>query len=221
MMNMSIKTDNQANAASGNTEISYNNANDKVAKSLDDAKDKITRSIDESRNQIPRYTDIVNSYQEQSLRTAKEISEGYMESQKAVIKSLQSAWGPYSESFSGLFPIFASQDSMIKAYAKFVGNFADNAVSAIRLTNCFVFSNLDSMKSTLQQAKDNSKHLSNLASNTAKTFEQSTRELSASIEESVANYNKNSLDNNNEDTDDVAIKTNSNTVTTTTTTTKQ
>ena len=205
-MNMSIKSYNQANAASGNTEISYNDANNKVAKSLDEAKDNITRSIDESRNQIQRYTDIVNSYQEQSLQTAKEISEGYLDSQKAVIKSIQSAWGPYRESFSGLFPIFASQDSMTKAYATFVGNFADNGVSAIRLANCFVFSNLDSMKSTLQQAKDNSKHLSNLASNTAKTFEQSTRELAASIEESAASYNKNILDNNNQDTDDVAIK---------------
>ncbi len=218
---MSIKTDNQANAASGNTEFSYNNANNNVAKSLDQTKDTINRSIDESRNQIPRYTDIVNSYQEQSLQTAQEISEGYIESQKAVINSLQSAWGPYGKSFSGLFPIFASQDSMTKAYTKFVGNFADNAVSAIRLTNCFIFSNLDSMKSTLQQAKDNSKHLSNLASNAAKTFDQSSRELAASIEESVANYNKNNLDNNNEDTDNISIKTNSNTIITTTTTTKQ
>ncbi|MBA3285127.1 MAG: hypothetical protein H0U27_08725, partial [Nitrosopumilus sp.] len=71
---------------------------------------------------------------------------------------------------------------------------------------------------TLQQAKDNSKHLSNLATNAAKTFEQSSRELAASIEESVANYNKNNLDNNNEHPDNVAIKTNSNTVTTTSTT---
>ncbi len=212
---MSIKTDNQANAASGNTEFSHNNTNNKVAKSLDDATDNITRSIEESRNQIPRYTSIVNSYQEQSLQTAKEISEGYIESQKAVVNSLQSAWRPYSESFNGLFPIFASQDSMTKAYTKFVGNFADNAVSALRLTNCFIFSNLASMKSTLQQARDNSKQLSNLASNAAKTFEQNSRELAASIEESVTNYNKNNLHKNNEDNDNITIKSNSNTVTTT------
>ncbi len=210
---MSIKTDSQANNASSNTEFSYNGTNNKVAKSLDEAKDKIYRPIDESRNQIPRYANILNSYQEQSLQTAKEISEEYIESHKAVINSLQSAWGPYSETFNGLFASFAFPDSMTKAYTKFVGNFADNAVSALRLTNCFVFSNLDSMKSTLQQAKDNSKRMSNLVANTAKTFEHNSRELVASIEESVANYNNNNLDNNKEDTGNMNI--------TTTKTTKQ
>lgn len=178
---MSLKTDSQANAASSNTKFSYNGTNSKVSQSLDETKDSINRYIDESRNQIPRYANILNSYQEQSLQTAKEVSEEYIESQKAVINSLQSAWRPYGESFKGLFPSFATPDSMTKAYTKFVGNFADNAVSALRLTNCFVFSNLDSMKSTLQQAKDNSKHLSNLVANTAKTFEHNSRELAASI----------------------------------------
>ena len=212
---MSIKTDSQANAASSNTKFSYNSTNSIIAQSLDETNDSINRSINESRNHIPRYANILNSYQEQSLQTAKEVSEEYIESQKAVINSLQSAWKPYSESFNGLFAIFATPDSMTKAYTKLVGNFADNAVSALRLTNCFVFSNLDSMKSTLQQAKENSKQVSNLVANTAKTFEQNSRELAASIEESVANYNNNNLDNNNEDTDNMNITTNSNTTTTT------
>jgi DNA repair exonuclease SbcCD ATPase subunit len=199
---MSIKTDDQANNALSNTKFSYNGTNNKMTKSLDETKDNINKPIDEPRNQTTRYNNIVNSYQEQSLQTAKEMSEEYIESQKAVINSLQSAWRPYNESFNGLFASFASPDSITKAYTKFVSNFADNAVSAMRLTNCFIFSNLDSMKSTLQQAKDNSKRLSNLTVNTAKTFEQNSRELAASIEESVTNYNNN-LDNNTEDTDNI------------------
>src|ERR671917_165216 len=97
---MSIKTDSQANTASSNASFTYNNSNNQVTKSLDQTKDNINRSIDESRNQIPRYNNIVSSYQEQSLQTAKEISEEYIESQKAVIISLQSAWRPYSESYT-------------------------------------------------------------------------------------------------------------------------
>ncbi len=42
-----------------------------------------------------------------------------------------------------------------------------------------IFSNLDSWKSVLEQAKDNSKHISNLSVNTAKTFEQNSREIHA------------------------------------------
>ena len=95
---------------SSQSEYSYNtnynqNENDfkeTVNRSLDETKHNINRSIDESKNQIPHFNTIVNSYQEQSLQTAKEISENYIESQKSIINSLQSAWRPYNQSFTGL-----------------------------------------------------------------------------------------------------------------------
>ena len=129
----------------------------------------------------------MNSYQEQSLQTAREISEEYIESQKEIISSLQSAWRPINENYSSVVTSFASPDSIAKAYTRFVSNVADNTVSAIRLTNNMIFSNLDSMKSVLQQAKDNSKHLSNLGVNTAKTFEQNSRQLTAAAKDAAAN----------------------------------
>jgi hypothetical protein len=49
-----------------------------------------------------------------------------------------------------------------------------------------IFSNLDSWKSVMQQAKDNSKHLSNMGVNTAKTFEQNSRQLTAAAANSSA-----------------------------------
>jgi hypothetical protein len=167
-----------------NTEYSYNinnnNSNDfkeSVNRSLDETKHNINKSINESKNQIPHYNTIVNSFQEQSLQTAKEISEEFIESQKSIINSLQSAWRPYNESFTGLINNFNSPDSLVKAYSRFVSNIADNAVSAIRLSNNMIFSNLDSWKSGLQQAKDNSRHIFNQNVNAAKTFEQNTREI--------------------------------------------
>ncbi|MBA3977590.1 MAG: hypothetical protein H0X50_05285 [Nitrosopumilus sp.] len=183
------KSDNNQNNQNSN------DLSESINRSLDQTKDNINRSIDESRNQIPRYNNIVNSYQEQSLQTAKEISEEYIESQKAVISSLQSAWRPYSESYNSLVTSFSSPDSMTKAYTQFVSNFADNAVSAMRLTNNIIFSNLDSMKSTLQQAKDNAKHLSNLNVNAARTFEQNSRRISESVSEANQNNNNDSSAN--------------------------
>ena len=160
---------------------SQNNNNqdfkESINRSLDETKHNINRSIDESKNQIPHYNTIVNSYQEQSLQAAKEISEDYIESQKAIINSIQSAWKPYSESYNGMVNSFSSPDSIVKAYSRCVSNVADNAVSALRVTNNMIFSNLDSWKSVLEQAKDNSKHISNLSVNTAKTFEQNSREI--------------------------------------------
>ncbi len=126
-----------------NSNQNYNDFTQLVNKSLGKTKENINRSIEESRNQIPRYNNIVNSYQEQSLQTAQGISKQYIESQKAVTHSLQSAWRPYSESFNGLVTSIASPDSMTKAYTKLVSNFADNAISAIRQTNNTIFSNPD------------------------------------------------------------------------------
>ncbi len=207
---MTLKSDNSTTKSTGkndsnadfskysyetNNNQNSNDLSESINRSLDQTKDNINRSIEESRNQIPRYNNIVNSYQEQSLQTAKEISEEYIESQKAVINSLQSAWRPYSESFNGMVTSFASPDSMTQAYTKCVSNFADNAVSAIRLTNNMIFSNLDSMKSTLQQARDNSKHLSNLNVNAARTFENNSRQVASAVSEANSNDNNDSSAN--------------------------
>jgi hypothetical protein len=180
----SYNTNNQNNNFNNNN--NNNDFKESVNRSLDEAKDNIRKSIDESKNQIPRINNIVNSYQEQSLQTAKEVSEEYIDSQKEIISSLQSAWVPYSESFNGLVTRFATPDAATKAYARFVSNVADNTVSAIRLTNNMIFSNLDSWKTVMQQAKDNSKHLSNMGVNTAKTFEQNSRQLTAAAKDAAA-----------------------------------
>ena len=129
----------------------------------------------------------MNSYQEQSLQTAREISEEYINSQKEIIHSLQSAWTPVRQKASpGLVTRFTSPDAATKAYSRFVSNVADNTVSAIRLTNNMIFSNLDSWKTVMQQAKDNSRHISNLGVNTAKTFEQNSRQLTSAAKEAAA-----------------------------------
>jgi hypothetical protein len=219
--NNNSNTSKYSHETKSNNSQNSQNSNDlseSINRSLDETKDNIKRSIDESRNQIPRYNNIVNSYQEQSLQTAKEISEEYIESQKAVINSLQSAWRPYSESFNGMVSSFASPDSMTKAYTKFVGSFADNAVSAIRLTNNMVFSNLDSMKSTLQQARDNSKHLSNLNVNAARTFENNSKQIASAVSETT---NSNNNQGNQGNSNDSSANKTSYSSTTTATTKKQ
>src|SRR5678809_84829 len=177
---MSKKTESQES-------YSYNNNTNNFNNNAQDFKESVKRSLDEAKNQIPKYNNIVNSYQEQSLQTAREISEEFIDSQKEIISSLQSAWTPYSESFTGLVTRFTSPDAATKAYSRFVSNVADNTVSAIRLTNNMIFSNLDSWKTVMQQAKDNSRHLSNLSVNTAKTFEQNSRQLTSAVKDTAAN----------------------------------
>lgn len=162
-----------------------NDFKETLNRSFDETKNNINKSIDESKNQIPHYNNIVNKYQEQALQTAKEISEEYIESQKAIIHSIQSAWKPYNESFVGFVNRWNSPDAFVKAYSKYVSNIADNAVSAVRLSNNIIFSNLDSWKSGFQQARDNSRHIFNQNVNAAKAFEhhikEATRDSNTSI----------------------------------------
>ena len=183
-----------------NQQYSTNNNNDdfqeSVNQSFDETKDNINKSIDESRKQIPRINDSVNSYQEQSLQTAKEISEQYLDSQKEVVNSLQSAWRPYNEIYTGLVTTYYSPDAAVNAYTRFVSNVADNTVSAIRLSNNVIFSTLDAWKPLLQQAKDVSRHISNTGVNTARVFEQNSRQLAAEVKDATtANSNVNASTN--------------------------
>ena len=101
---MSKKIETNQNYSNNN-----NDFQESVNQSFDETKDNIKKSIDESRKQIPRINDIVNSYQEQSLQTTKEISEDYIDSQKEVVNSLQSAWRPYKEIYTGLLLGIACQ----------------------------------------------------------------------------------------------------------------
>ena len=194
---MSKKTGTKENYSNNtNKQINNNNNNnndfqESVNQSLDETKDNIKKSIDESRKQIPRINDIVNSYQEQSLQTTKEISEDYIDSQKQVVNSLQSVWRPYNEIFNGFVTNFFSPDAAAKAYTRFVSNVADNTVSAVRLSNNVIFSTLESWKPALKQAKDISRHISNTGVNTARTFEQNSSQLVEDVKE-VVNSNTNS-----------------------------
>ena len=193
---MSKKTEtreNQSSYTNTNTNNNNNNIdfNESVNRSLDETKDNIKKSLDESRNQIPRINDSVNRYQEQSLQTAKEISEEYIDSQKQAVNSLQSAWRPYNEVYNGLVINFFTLEAAINAYTRFVSTLADNMVSAIRLSNNVLFSTLDAWKPVLQQTKDVSRHISNMGVNTARTFEQNSRQMAADVKDAAADSNVN------------------------------
>jgi gas vesicle protein len=150
-----------------------------INRALDGTKDSIRRSIDEARSQIPRHTQSVNDYQEQTIQAAREIADNFLESQKEIINSLQAAWVPYAESMYERFYAYCmSPRRMTEAYTRMVSSFADNINSAIRAANNMVFTNMDALKTSIQQARDNARELSRIGVNAAKTFEQTSRDTS-------------------------------------------
>jgi len=186
-----------------------------VNRALDQTKDNINRSIEESRNQIPQYNNIVNSYQEQTLQAVKEITENYIESQKTIIRSIQSAWSPYQQNFNTSINTWNSPEAAANAYSRFVSNIADNTVTYLRTTNNLVFASLDAYKTTMQHAKENSKQIFDLNTKAAKTFEQNTREVAKAAQDANTRFNA-SINNNNSGSGKSNIGTSTTTTTSTT-----
>jgi hypothetical protein len=146
-----------------------------INRALQETKDNIRKTTDEARNQIPRYTQAVNDYQEQTIQAAREIADNYLDSQKEIINSFQSAWIPQIENANRVFwSNWMSPRHMTETYARIVSSFADNTIAATRLVNNTIFANMEAFKTSMQHAKDNAKEFSRIGVNAAKTFEQQT-----------------------------------------------
>jgi ElaB/YqjD/DUF883 family membrane-anchored ribosome-binding protein len=155
-----------------------------VSSSLDEARNNIRRSIDETRSQIPRYAQFVNDYQEQTIQSAREIADNYVESQKQIINSFQSVVTPYTENVNEItanWVTLFSPRRVSEVYANVVSNFANNVITAIRVTNNMIFGNMEAFKTSLQQTKDSAKEFSRIGVNTAKTFEQTSSDNNARL----------------------------------------
>jgi hypothetical protein len=186
------------NNKDSNTSFSYNtntqnnnqqDVNESVNRALDQTKNNINRSIEESRNQIPHYNNIVNNYQEQTLQAVKEITENYIESQKSIINSFQSAWRPFNQNINTNINSWNSPEAVANVYSRLVSTYADNAVTYLRTTNNLIFASLDAYKTTMQHAKDNSKQIFNQNVKAAKTFEQNSKELTAAAQDASSKFN--------------------------------
>jgi hypothetical protein len=61
-------------------------------------------------------------------------------------------------------------------YARTASNIADNTVATARLVNNTVFSNLDAVKTCIQNTRDNVKQFSRIGVDAVKTYEQTSRD---------------------------------------------
>jgi len=188
--------DNNTNSNNNNASFSYNtntqnnqDFNESFNRALDQTKDNINRSIDESKKQIPHYNNIVNNYQEQTLQAVKEITENYIESQKSIINSFQSAWRPYQQNFNTSINTWNSPQAVANAYSRLVSTCADNAVTYLRTTNNLVFASVDAYKTTMQHAKENTKQIFDINTKAAKTFEQNSKELTKAAQDASSRFN--------------------------------
>ena len=148
-----------------------------VYKTLDKARDEIRRSVNESRKDIPLVTEAVSEYQQQTIEAGREIADTYIESQKEIINSVQSAWSPLVENFDRTnWNAVFSPGRVSEIYAYIVSSYVDNLVTATKLANNTTFANMETFRTSLQQVKDSLRDLSKIGANAAKTFEHTSAE---------------------------------------------
>src|ERR1043166_2893980 len=151
-----------------------------INKALDETKNNIRRATDEARKDIPHYTQIVNEYQEETIQAARQMADNYLESQREIINSMQSALVPQIEAANrAVTSNWASPRHVTEHYARLVSAFADNTIAVTKLVNNAVFANLEAFKTSVQSARDNVKEFSRIGVNSAKTLEQVSRETAA------------------------------------------
>jgi hypothetical protein len=148
-----------------------------INRSLDETKNNIRRTTDEARKDIPRYTQAVNEYQEETIQAARQMADNYLESQREIINSVQSALLPQVEAANrAVTSNWTSPRHVTQHYARLVSAFADNTIAVTKLVNNAMFANLEAFKTSVQTARDNVKEFSRIGVNSAKTYEQVARD---------------------------------------------
>jgi hypothetical protein len=151
-----------------------------INKALDETKNNIRRTTDEARKDIPHYTQIVNEYQEETIQAARQMADNYLESQREIINSFQSALVPEIEAANrAVTSNWTSPRNVSEQHARLVSAFADNTIAVTKLVNSAMFANLDAFKRSVQNARDNVKEFSRIGVNSAKTFEEVSRDTAA------------------------------------------
>src|SRR5919199_225892 len=164
-------TTSTTTATSSNTSQVQQDQQHSVNRALDETKNNIRRATDEARKDIPRYTQAANEYQEQTIQTAKEIADNFLESQKEIINSLQSAWLPQIDAANRVFvSSWLSPTRMMEMYSRIASNFLDNVMIATKMVNNTVLANIESLKTSMSQVKDNSHNISRIGVNISKTI---------------------------------------------------
>ena len=152
---------------------------DSINASLDQTKENVRKSIDEARTQIPKYTNVVKSYQEQALESTGRMVEDYINTQKSIMDSVFSSAAPYYENTYRMYNYWFSPRVPAKLWARSVSNIVENISATERINNEILFGSIDTWRNAFERAQQYTQELSRINTNTARAFENTTRETAA------------------------------------------
>jgi flagellar biosynthesis GTPase FlhF len=123
------KFNNDNNNFNERTNNTLNQQQDAINKTLDNTLNNVKRTTDEATREIPRYTQRIAEYQEQTIKTIKDIASDFIEAQKQVITSFQSQVDRNSGNNNGVWDWFNPQ-KIAENYTVMVNNFTSYLLNA-------------------------------------------------------------------------------------------
>jgi hypothetical protein len=175
---------------------------DAINRSIDETKDNVSRAIEEVRRETPRYSQTVTDFHNETAEAMREITVTFLDSQKEVINSMQSAWAPFAERtgssggsgnnnywMMGMMMqpwwwwMGMSPRDMVNIYARSISAMTDLVTASTRMATNMMFAGIEASRATTNYARHNSKEIARITSNTARIFGQNTRETVSRMQE--------------------------------------
>jgi hypothetical protein len=150
--------------------------------SIDETKNNIHRAIEEARRETPRYSQTITDFQTQTVDATQEIADSFLDSQKEVINSIQSAWTPivqrtgYNWTTGMIGTPFFSPREMADIYTRTIGAITEAYVASTRMATNVLFAGIEAARASTNYTRQNAKEAARITSNTARAFAHTTRE---------------------------------------------
>lgn len=154
-----------------NYTIKDNNTTTKkiINRTFDEAKNNVRNAVDETHRGLPRYMQTVTDNQEQTVLAARDSVENYLESQRKISNSFQTAWSSFFDNYMWMSP-----KRITETYARMVSSLSDITIASIRMGNNMMFTNSEGIKMFMQYTRDNTSEMSRISVNAAKMLEETT-----------------------------------------------
>jgi hypothetical protein len=180
-----ITTDNtNTSNFSERTNRDYNNTlnqqQDAINKTLDNTLHNVKRTTDEATREIPLNTQRIAEYQEQTIKTIKDIASDFIEAEKQVIGSFQSQ----VDRNSGVWDLYNPQ-KIAENHSAAVNNFTSYLLNTANLVNNALLSNIRIYNTALEQTRDNLKAFAKTNTNYIQALNKNNSDVNN------GNYNNN------------------------------
>ena len=87
---------------------------------------------------------------------------------------------PHIENYYNLWNNWASPRRKAERYAEAMSNIAENTLTATRIGNNAIISNIEAFSAIIQRRKEDAKEFSRIGANTARIYAQTSRDIAGS-----------------------------------------